>query len=239
MEEVFRAESALVTLDVGGRSIRTTAEHPFWVQGRGWTKACDLIAGDRLRCADGRRVVVAGVRDAGEVAAVYNLRVAADHTYFVGDPGWGFSVWAHNACWGNSGNIPETVYRGDTRPPEVVFEEGLRPNPTWDWPMSLEDYTGNTDMPPSGIVGEFVGTTSEPEAAIPFSYNESGNPGFVYELNPGVGPSHNVNEVYGIQSPEAEIAIEGGVGPGNISGAYPVTTGGGFGPFIPRPGGPR
>ena len=100
VEQVFRAESALVTLEVGGRSIRTTAEHPFWVEGRGWTKAADLIAGDRLRCADGRRVVVAGVRDAGEIAAVYNLRVAADHTYFVGAREWGFSVWAHNECWG-------------------------------------------------------------------------------------------------------------------------------------------
>jgi hypothetical protein len=28
---------------------------------------------------------------------VYNLRVADHHTYFVGDEGWGFDVWVHNA----------------------------------------------------------------------------------------------------------------------------------------------
>lgn len=28
---------------------------------------------------------------------VYNVRVAEDHTYFVGDEDWGFSVWVHNA----------------------------------------------------------------------------------------------------------------------------------------------
>jgi hypothetical protein len=28
---------------------------------------------------------------------VYNLRVAEDHTYFVGEAAWGFSVWVHNA----------------------------------------------------------------------------------------------------------------------------------------------
>jgi hypothetical protein len=28
---------------------------------------------------------------------VYNCRVAEYHTYFVGDEGWGFSVWAHNS----------------------------------------------------------------------------------------------------------------------------------------------
>jgi hypothetical protein len=29
---------------------------------------------------------------------VYNGRVAEYHTYFVGDEGWGFSLWAHNNC---------------------------------------------------------------------------------------------------------------------------------------------
>jgi hypothetical protein len=32
-----------------------------------------------------------------ERTTVHNLRVADYHTYFVGSPEWGFSVWAHNA----------------------------------------------------------------------------------------------------------------------------------------------
>jgi hypothetical protein len=30
---------------------------------------------------------------------LYNLRVSDYHTYFVGCQEWGFSVWAHNACY--------------------------------------------------------------------------------------------------------------------------------------------
>jgi hypothetical protein len=33
----------------------------------------------------------------GEREAVYNLRVADHHTYFVGSRQWGFSAWVHNA----------------------------------------------------------------------------------------------------------------------------------------------
>ena len=36
------------------------------------------------------------MRDTGREEAVYNLRVAEWATYFVGDPGWGADVWAHN-----------------------------------------------------------------------------------------------------------------------------------------------
>lgn len=32
----------------------------------------------------------------GVLEAVYNLRVAGHHTYFVGDDGWGWAAWAHN-----------------------------------------------------------------------------------------------------------------------------------------------
>jgi hypothetical protein len=31
------------------------------------------------------------------VETVYNVEVEEDHTYFVGELGWGFAVWAHNA----------------------------------------------------------------------------------------------------------------------------------------------
>ncbi len=34
----------------------------------------------------------------GEVKRLYNFRVADYHTYFVGGPEWGFSVWSHNQC---------------------------------------------------------------------------------------------------------------------------------------------
>jgi hypothetical protein len=68
------------------------------VRGRGWTAARELRVGDALRSHDGRWQAVEGVRDTGREEVVYNGRVAEYHTYFVGDEGWGFSVWAHNSC---------------------------------------------------------------------------------------------------------------------------------------------
>jgi hypothetical protein len=43
---------------------------------------------------------VSEVVDTGALETVYNLRVADFHTYFVGCDEWGFSVWAHNICYG-------------------------------------------------------------------------------------------------------------------------------------------
>jgi hypothetical protein len=96
VEEVFVRTAAVWELQVGDRVIRTTAEHPFYTR-RGWACTKELRAGDLLLSDDGRHVVVEGVRDAGELATVYNVRVADFHTYFVGAREWGFSVWAHNA----------------------------------------------------------------------------------------------------------------------------------------------
>ena len=47
------------------------------------------------------------MRDTGREEVVYNGRVAEYHTYFVGDEGWGFSVWAHNSC-GPTGAAEQT-----------------------------------------------------------------------------------------------------------------------------------
>jgi intein/homing endonuclease len=77
--------------------IRTTPEHPFYVDGKGWTAAGALKAGDRIATLSGEWVPIGEVFDTEEWELVYNLRVADFHTYFVGEDGWGFSAWAHNA----------------------------------------------------------------------------------------------------------------------------------------------
>jgi hypothetical protein len=76
--------------------IGTTAEHPFYAADKGWVPAKELRLGDRVLLESGNWLPVDGVADSGRVETVYNLEVEGDHTYFVGDPGWGFAVWAHN-----------------------------------------------------------------------------------------------------------------------------------------------
>ncbi|VTR96982.1 polymorphic toxin-type HINT domain-containing protein [Tuwongella immobilis] len=81
---------------MSGQLIETTAEHPFWVVGRGWTPVCELSKDDSLTTITGETVSVEGVHETDRRQTVYNLRVAEFHTYFVGCDDWGFSVWAHN-----------------------------------------------------------------------------------------------------------------------------------------------
>jgi len=95
----FVRVAPVLNLHVGGRVIGTTAEHPFFVEDKGWTPAFDLKIGDRVLLEDGQCLRVEGVADSGRVETVYNIEVEGDHTYFVGEQNWGWAVWSHNvAC---------------------------------------------------------------------------------------------------------------------------------------------
>jgi intein/homing endonuclease len=93
-----------------GELIRTTPEHPFFVEDHGWTPAGALKAGDRIVTLIGDSVPVSEVYDTGEWEVVYNLRVAEYHTYFVGDEHWGFAAWAHN--WYISDPVIDALAQG-------------------------------------------------------------------------------------------------------------------------------
>jgi hypothetical protein len=96
--EVFTFDLARIWhVQVKGKVIRTTSEHPFYVWGKGWTPTRELEIGDRFRSHDGRMVAVEEVGDSGTWEKVYNCAVEDWRTYFVGGEDWGFSVWAHNA----------------------------------------------------------------------------------------------------------------------------------------------
>lgn len=93
--------------DVDGRqeSICTTDEHPFWVEGRGWTTAASLLPGDRLAEADDSNdaVVTRTLREEHpEGIKVYNFEVNGDHSYFVTDAfnQADVAAWVHNVCKG-------------------------------------------------------------------------------------------------------------------------------------------
>ena len=96
-----------------GRSetFRCTPEHPFYVEGPGWTIAGDLAAGEKLLEPDGREATVAStaVEDHPEGVEVYNFEVEEDHSYFVGDGT--DAVWVHNSCYQGqtpNPNAPQT-----------------------------------------------------------------------------------------------------------------------------------
>ena len=96
VEAVFELSNATLVLTIGGQEIETTGEHPFFVEGKGWTPAKQLETGDSLLGAQGPATTLDAIRSGTATKTVYNMRVSEDHTYFVGGDEWGFSVWVHN-----------------------------------------------------------------------------------------------------------------------------------------------
>ena len=92
----FRRYAGLMSVNVAGRWLRLTAEHPFWTSAGAWAEAHTLRIGDRVLATDGQWLGVEGVRDAVGHEVVYNLEVRDAHTFFVGAEDWGFAVWVHN-----------------------------------------------------------------------------------------------------------------------------------------------
>ena len=80
-----RTVSELVLLTVDGNVVETTAEHPFWVDGVGFTRAGDLVPGDILRGLSGSARVIESVSRLPGTFEVHNFEVEHAHTYFVTD----------------------------------------------------------------------------------------------------------------------------------------------------------
>lgn len=112
----FERYSHILDVCIHSRIIGTTAEHPFFVQNKGWTTAQELQAGDEVRLMSPGWAKVEEVWETGRYEVVYNLEVEEDHTYFVGGDDWGFAVWAHNARYevrehtGLDGNVEIRVW---------------------------------------------------------------------------------------------------------------------------------
>lgn len=77
-----------------GDVIIVTAEHPFYVTGRGWTAAAALEPDDRVTTADGSETKVVSLAMRAAIEPVFNLEVEEDHTYFVGST----RALVHNDC---------------------------------------------------------------------------------------------------------------------------------------------
>jgi len=96
-------------------SFNASADHPWFVVGKGWTHTIDLRAGDRIVRVGGADLVVASLNATGRTVATYNLEVANWHTFLVGE----HRAVVHNTC-----PVGPRFYRGSTR------REVMGDNPT-------------------------------------------------------------------------------------------------------------
>lgn len=79
-----------------GEVIRTTENHPFYTEEKGWCAAAELEDGDILHTRDGKTEVVAEVvvEKQDNPVKVYNLTIEDNHTYYVSE----VEVLVHNIC---------------------------------------------------------------------------------------------------------------------------------------------
>jgi hypothetical protein len=103
--QLFRNETyELTTVRTSdGQEIISTPTHPYYTINRGWLKASELRAGDKLLGVNGQEVIVEFVQHElfENKIAVYNFEVKDYHTYFVAEsvnaPLQEF-VLVHNKC---------------------------------------------------------------------------------------------------------------------------------------------
>ena len=72
--------------------ISVTSDHRFHTTERGWVVSAELQIGEAIESLDGRRLVFETRSAQARKAPTFNLSVAEDHNYFVGESG----LWVHN-----------------------------------------------------------------------------------------------------------------------------------------------
>ncbi|KQN97050.1 hypothetical protein ASF12_23560 [Paenibacillus sp. Leaf72] len=77
---------------IGDEIIEVTGEHPFWLDGKGWTFVKDLKVGDLLVSSDGTKLAIDKIEKESREATVYNFEVEDFNSYFVSNLG----IWVHN-----------------------------------------------------------------------------------------------------------------------------------------------
>ena len=91
------APSTLALTFSNGETIETTAEHPFYVQDRGFMPAGLVALGNSIVTRAGPSLQVTAIEKHSSPHTVYNFEVEDYHTYFVGES----ALWTHNAFCDN------------------------------------------------------------------------------------------------------------------------------------------
>jgi hypothetical protein len=96
IEKVYRnGKKAVMRIHFAGGYVRVTHNHPWYTKEKGWISSARLEAGDLLLNDKGGWVPIEGTEDLGEIAEVFNLRIAGTHTFHISN-GNGCFVLVHN-----------------------------------------------------------------------------------------------------------------------------------------------
>ena len=84
--------SSFLNVAMEGESLLVTSQHPFYLLGRGWTRAQNLSAGNHLWNRGGSDVEITAVHQVSQKAIVFNISVGEHQNYLVG----GRAILVHN-----------------------------------------------------------------------------------------------------------------------------------------------
>ncbi len=120
---IFNHETdEIYKIRVGGQEIESTYNHPFYVEGKGWTFVKDLQVGDLLIQSDGKTLQIDRIELSHKQVTVYNMTVDEFHTYFVSDLG----IWVHNtSCSYKDITVGKSVKNVSTNVTREDFEKTL------------------------------------------------------------------------------------------------------------------
>jgi guanyl-specific ribonuclease Sa len=150
----------IIHLIIDGETIETTPEHPFRLANGDWVPAAALEIGSQVQRANGTTGLVAAIEFSYDSQLMYNLTVAAAHTYFAGEGQW----LVHNAC-------PPWLHRSSLTPEEnnalnatlEHIRSGTRPEHVQHWGGARDIYRNTEGYLPSDVDYQIYDVPAKPD----------------------------------------------------------------------------
>lgn len=130
LDTFVRKTNDLIHIFIGEEEIVTTTDHPFWVKGKGFVPAMNLVIGSELINDDGHTIFVENIlrESSNDGVEVFNFKVEDYHTYYVGES----CILVHNADYDielSRGKYPESAKHiedaiADGQPEELTISRG-------------------------------------------------------------------------------------------------------------------
>jgi len=106
--QIREVESIIKLTFDDGNIINTTSEHPFYVEGKDWVTASNLVVGDICKTSYNTQTTISSIKTINETTTVYNLlSVEPNHNFYAN------SVLVHNKA-SNSVPVTTSVWGGDS-----------------------------------------------------------------------------------------------------------------------------
>ncbi|MDX1937544.1 MAG: Hint domain-containing protein, partial [Flavihumibacter sp.] len=92
VQTLKRDTNGIYEVIIGKEQIFVTAEHPFYVEGKGWITVKNLQVGENVKTSQNQSQSIIRINKLSHKVTVYNIEVDGNHNYFVTSS----SILVHN-----------------------------------------------------------------------------------------------------------------------------------------------